>query len=165
MNIWRWMLLFQVRTDLAIEARELYKERNNQEIPGVEVEKKEDTEYTITRVKVLDSLGEKTMGKPIGTYITIEVPALKKADQDLKDEISKVLAKEIKRLANTDKFTKTLVVGLGNWNVTPDALGPKVVEKVFVTRHLFKAYDKTEDETMANVSAISPGVMGRLTIN
>ena len=152
--------MFQVRTDLAIEARELYTEQNKREVPGVEVEREEEKEYTITRVKILDETGSKNMGKAIGSYITIEVPGLKKTDQDLKDEISKVLAKEIKELAKTDKKTKTLIVGLGNWNVTPDALGPKVVERALVTRHFFVAYKKDEDDTVANVSAISPGVMG-----
>ncbi|KNF09367.1 germination protease Gpr [Gottschalkia purinilytica] len=152
--------MFQVRTDLAVEARELYKESNNMEVSGVEVEKKEEENYSITRVKVLNESGAEKMGKPIGIYTTIEVPALKKADQDLKDEISKVLSKELKEIIKPDKQTKSLVVGLGNWNVTPDALGPKVIEKVYVTRHFFKAYEKTEDETMSNVSAISPGVMG-----
>ncbi len=70
------------------------------------------------------------------------------------------MAKELKALHKLDKSNKTLVVGLGNWNVTPDALGPKVVDKILVTRHYFEAYKKIEDETMANVSAISPGVMG-----
>lgn len=152
--------MFQVRTDLAVEARELYKESNNMEVSGVEVEKKEEENYSITRVKILNESGAEKMGKPIGIYTTIEVPALKKADQDLKDEISKVLSKELKEIIKPDKQTKSLVVGLGNWNVTPDALGPKVIEKVYVTRHFFKAYEKTEDETMSNVSAISPGVMG-----
>lgn len=152
--------MLQIRTDLAIEARELYKEKNNVEVSGVEVEREEEENYTITRVKIVNEYGANQMGKPIGNYITIEAPALKKADQDLKDEISKVLAKELKALHKLDKSNKTLVVGLGNWNVTPDALGPKVVNKILVTRHFFEAYKKTEDETMANVSAISPGVMG-----
>lgn len=152
--------MLQIRTDLAIEARELYKEKNNIEVSGVEVEREEKENYTITRVKIVNENGMAQMGKPIGNYITIEAPALKKADQDLKDEISKVLAKELKALHKLDKSNKTLVVGLGNWNVTPDALGPKVVDKILVTRHFFEAYKKTEDETMANVSAISPGVMG-----
>lgn len=152
--------MFQIRTDLAIETRELYKEKNNREVPGVEVEKEEEKEYTITRVKILDEVGTKEMGKPQGVYVTIEVPALKKADQDLKEEISRVLAKEIKAIAKTDKHSKILVVGLGNWNVTPDALGPKTVGKILITRHLFVAYNKDEDDTVANVSAISPGVMG-----
>ncbi len=152
--------MIEVRTDLAIEARELYKERTNKEISGVEVDREEDKDYTITRVKIKNENGERKMGKKRGDYITIEVPGLKKADQDLKDSISKVLSKELRNIIKSDKYTKSLIVGLGNWHVTPDALGPKVIEKVLVTRHFFKAYKKTEDETMASVSAISPGVMG-----
>lgn len=152
--------MFQIRTDLALEAREMYKKKYKKEIPGVEVEKEENKDYVVTRVKIINDVGQKEMGKKIGTYTTIEVPALKSADQDLKDKISKVLAKELKSLTKTNKSMKSLIVGLGNWDVTPDALGPKVVSKVYVTRHYFEAYKKSEDETMANVSAISPGVMG-----
>lgn len=152
--------IFQVRTDLAIEAKELYNKEKDVEIPGVSVDREEEAEYVITRVKILDEYGEKRLGKRKGSYITIECPKLKRADQDLKDTISKVLAKELKNLINPSKETKSLVVGLGNWNVTPDALGPKVVDKILVTRHFFKAYKKVEDETMNDVSAISPGVMG-----
>lgn len=153
-------MMFQVRTDLAIEAREIYDQRNKSEIKDIEVDKEEKDNYNVTRVKILNEHGEKRLGKPIGTYITIDVPSLKKADQDLKDEISKAMAKELKELINPSKHTKSLIVGLGNWNITPDALGPKVIDKVYVTRHLFKAYNKTEDEDMTDVSAISPGVMG-----
>lgn len=152
--------MFRLRTDLAVEAREIYQEKYKEEIKDIEVDKNEKENYIVTRVKILNEHGEKRLGKPIGTYITIDVPALKSADQDLKDEISQVLAKELKALINPNKHTKTLVVGLGNWNITPDALGPKVVDKVYVTRHLFKAYNKTEDEDMTSVSAIAPGVMG-----
>ena len=102
--------MFQVRTDLALEARELYKEKTKQEIPGVEVEREEEKNYTITRVKVIDKIGADSMGKPKGSYITIEAPALKKADQDLKDEISTVLAKELRAVADNHKHTKTLIV-------------------------------------------------------
>ena len=152
--------MLEIRTDLDIESKELYRETNKEEAPGVEVEKLEDEEYEITRVKILDEKGEESLGKPKGTYITIQVPKLKSADQDLKDKISKVLAKEIKGLGKSNKDTKTLIIGLGNWNVTPDALGPKVVDRVLVTRQYFIAYNKEEDETVANVSALSPGVMG-----
>lgn len=152
--------MFQVRTDLAVEARELYSEGKNREVPGVEVKIEEEKYYTITRVKILDKIGEKNMGKPTGTYVTIEVPNLKNPNEDLKDEISIQLAKEIKAIAKNTKKTKTLIVGLGNWNVTPDALGPKVVKRVLVTRHFFVSYKKEDDEEMANVSALSPGVMG-----
>ena len=152
--------MFNIRTDLAIEVRELYKERENIEVEGVEVEKEEADDYDITRVKILNEIGSEKMGKPIGSYITIESQALKCIDEDLKDEISKVVAKELKALIKPTKKTKTLVVGLGNEYITPDALGPKVIEKIYVTRHFFKTYGKTEDETLSDVSAIAPGVMG-----
>ncbi len=152
--------MFQVRTDLAVEARELYSKEKKREVPGVEVKKEEGEKISIVRVKVLDEIGEKYMGKAKGNYITIEVPGLKHPDEDLKDEISQQIAKELKALINNTESTKSLIVGLGNWNVTPDALGPKVVERVLVTRHFFINYNKQSDETFANVSALSPGVMG-----
>lgn len=152
--------MIEIRTDLAIENRELYQEKNKGEVPGVKVEKDEGKDYIVTRVKILDEIGANNLGKPKGVYITIEVPKLKNTDQDLKDEISKVLAKEIKGIGRNNENTKTLIIGLGNWNVTPDALGPKVIDRVLVTRQFFIAYKKDKDETVANVSAISPGVMG-----
>lgn len=152
--------MFNIRTDLAVESREIYKKAYDKEAPGVEVETEESENYTISRVKILNEYGEKELGKPKGNYINIDVPKLKNTDEDLKDEISKVLGKEIKRLCKNNENTKTLVVGMGNWNVTPDALGPKVVDKVLVTRQFFIAYKKDYDDTVANVSAIAPGVMG-----
>ena len=152
--------MINLRTDLAIEERELYREREKIEVRGVRVEREENDDYDITRVEILNEEGSEKMNKAIGNYITIECDSLKNADEDLKEEMSKILAKELKLLIKPNKFTKTLIVGLGNIHVTPDALGPKVIEKVYVTRHFFKAYDKTEDESLADVSAIAPGVMG-----
>lgn len=152
--------MIDIRTDLAIENRELYKEVHREEAPGVEVETIKEENYEITRVKILSKKGEEILDKPKGDYITIEVPKLKSADEDLKDEISQVLAREIKAIKEVKKKGKTLIVGLGNWNITSDALGPKVVDRVLVTRQFFIAYNKEDDETVANVAAISPGVMG-----
>lgn len=152
--------MYQIRTDLAVENRELYKESNKEYSPGVDVEKEEKETHTITRVKVLNNQGSENLHKPIGTYITIDVPRLNKSDEDLKDEISQVVAKEIKGLGKNKEDSKILIVGLGNWNITPDALGPKVVERVLVTRQFFVNYNKETDETVANVAALSPGVMG-----
>ncbi|MBS3994750.1 MAG: GPR endopeptidase [Alkaliphilus sp.] len=152
--------MFRIRTDLALETRELYRENMKQEIPGVEVEQKEEMFATVTRVKVLNKQGSEIIGKPEGEYITIESAGLKKADPDLKDQVSQMLAKELVCIIPPKMNLKTLIVGLGNWNITPDALGPQVVSKVFITRHLFESYGKTEDTSMTSVSAISPGVMG-----
>ncbi|HHV38401.1 MAG TPA: GPR endopeptidase [Tepidimicrobium sp.] len=152
--------MIDIRTDLAIESREMYQEQEEGEIPGIDVESEEGKFYEITRVKILNESGEESLGKPKGTYITIEAPQLKQADQQLKDDMSKLLAKEIEAMNMSDEDTRTLIVGLGNWNVTPDALGPKVVDRVLVTRQFFIAYGKERDDTVANVSALSPGVMG-----
>jgi spore protease len=143
-----------------VENRELYKQEDKSHSEGIDIEKEENNSYTVTRIKVLNKEGSLNIKKPIGTYITIDVPKLNKTDEDLKDEISQALAKEIKRIAKTKEDTKILIVGLGNWNITPDALGPKVVERVLVTRQFFVNYNKEIDETVANVAALSPGVMG-----
>lgn len=152
--------MFQLRTDLAIEAREIYQEEKNKEIPGVAIDNEEIGDVIVTRVEVLDDRGAQIIGKPRGKYITLESASLRKADADFKDEMSKLLAKELKAILPKKDNIKALVVGLGNWDVTPDALGPKVVSKVFVTRHLFKLYNKEGDVDVSEVSAISPGVMG-----
>ena len=86
--------MLEIRTDLAIESRELYQETKKEEAPGVEMEKVEEEEYEITRVKVLDKRGEESLGKPKGAYITIQVPKLKSADQDLKIKYLKYLLKK-----------------------------------------------------------------------
>lgn len=152
--------MFNIRTDLAVENRDLYKEINKEDSSGVDMEVEEEENYSITRIRVLDRVGSENLSKPIGSYITIDVPALTKSDEDLKDEISQVLAKEIKLLGEKYKNNKILIIGLGNWHITPDALGPKIVDRVLVTRQYFVNYNKEEDETVANVAAMSPGVMG-----
>lgn len=152
--------MYEIRTDLAIENREIYKEKNEEHSNGIEVQKEEKEDYTVTRIKILDKEGSINLKKPIGSYITLDIPGLNKSDEDLKDEISKALAKEIKALEKTKEDSKILIVGLGNWNITPDSLGPKVVDRVLVTRQYFVNYKKDKDETVANVSAMSPGVMG-----
>jgi len=152
--------LYQIRTDLAIENREIYKNERNKDSRGINVEKEENESYIVTRIKVLNKEGSENLNRPIGNYITIDVPKLNKSDEDLKDEISQVVAKEIKGLGRNKEDSKILIVGLGNWNITPDALGPKVVERVLVTRQFFVNYNKEIDETVANVAALSPGVMG-----
>ena len=149
-----------IYTDLAVECREIYNEDNDIEVEGVSVDVEEKDSYSITRIGVLNKKGMERIKKPIGRYITIDVPNLNKTDEDLKDEISKALAKEIKSLGLNHPESKILIIGLGNWNISPDSLGPKVVERVLVTRQFFVNYNKEFDETMANVAAIAPGVMG-----
>ena len=154
--------MYSIRTDLALEAREMYRENAQQEseIPGVQVEKEGDQEIIITRVKITSTDGEKALGKPMGSYITLEIPRLRERDQDLYEDTCRALAKELYNIIKIDKKSNVLVVGLGNWNVTPDALGPKVVSKLMVTRHLLEHIPEQIDEGVRPVCALAPGVLG-----
>lgn len=152
--------MFQPKTDLASEAREIYREQEQREILGVSMDKQEIGDVLITRVEVLNDNGANAIGKPKGKYVTLESKGLRKADADFKDEMSKLLAKELKAVVPEKENMKVLVVGLGNRDVTPDSLGPKVVSKVYVTRHMFKFYNKDGDKDLIELSAVSPGVMG-----
>src|SRR5699024_2964531 len=149
-----------IYTDLAVETKEMYQPEKEEEISGVAVDVEEEQNHSVTTVEILDEKGSQTMGKPIGKYLTIEVPNLENADEDLKDEMSIVVAKELKKLTEKYKKDKILIIGLGNWNISSDALGPKVVDKVLVTRQFFINYNKEFDESMSNIAAMSPGVMG-----
>lgn len=153
--------MISVRTDLAVERRDMYKKDSSREVPGVEVEvDKEANEISITTVKIVTNEGSKIMGKPEGKYITIDVPGVKHYDADLHDSISKCLAKQICNVVDLKEDQTALIVGLGNWNVTPDSLGPKVVSKLMVTRHLKKYMPEALEEGINPVCAISPGVLG-----
>jgi spore protease len=152
--------MFGIRTDLAVEAREIYAKDNKGEIPGVNFNVRKEKNISITLVEVTDKKGEKIIGKPMGTYITIEAPELKNFDQDMQDDVSKSMAKELAALINLEKDKTALVVGLGNWNVTPDALGPRVVSRLMVTRHLKQLVPDEIDEGIRPVCALSPGVLG-----
>lgn len=149
-----------IYTDLAIERREIYQEENKTEIEGISVDVLEEKNHSVTTVKVLNDKGSTIIGKPIGTYITVEVPNLNKTNEDLKDEVSIELSKILISLMKDIKKDKVLIIGLGNWNISSDALGPKVIERVLVTRHFFINFNKKSDESMANVAAMSPGVLG-----
>ncbi len=152
------------RTDLALEVRESFEE-DNVEIQGVvlkeDYDKKKD--IRVTTVIIRDQKGADAMGKPIGTYITIEAPKLEEEDESFHEPITKEIAKYIKQLAGDVTDREILVAGLGNREVTPDALGPQVVDNLFVTRHLIKEYgrDFSEQQKTGNISAISPGVMAQ----
>lgn len=150
-----------LRTDLALEAREIYEEGNNaSSIPGVETDVKELEDCVVTRVEVLDEQGAQIMNKGIGVYITIESKLMKYDDDESREQIIKYVTDELRDILGNDKTKKTLVVGLGNWNITSDALGPKAVSKTLVTRHIFKNYNKDYDDDFTEVAALSPGVMG-----
>ncbi len=152
------------RTDLALEVRETF-EDDDVEIKGVvlEEEKDEGNDIKITKVMIKDERGAKAMGKPIGSYITIEAPRLKGSDDSYHKPVMQQIQKYIKILAKDIKDKHVLVAGLGNRNLTADALGPQVVDHLFVTRHLVKEFGEefAKRNKMEAVSAVSPGVMGQ----
>ena len=151
---------FSFRTDLAVEARDAYKKVQNSDVPGVITEEDDIDDVKITRVKIETEEGAEIIGKPVGNYITLDAPQIKQNDPDINEKVYKVLASELRKLIGTDISEATLVVGLGNSNVTPDALGPKVVSDVEVTRHILEYAPHVLSRPIRSVSAISPGVLG-----
>ncbi len=156
---------FRVRTDLAVEAKESFEE-DNVEIRGVRIDEDYDKkhEINITRVVIETKNGAKAMGKPMGTYITLEAPNMAIPDEGYHREISEVLSKYIKELlGDFSKEHSVLIVGLGNREVTPDSLGPLVVSNLLITRHVVKEYGKYAmgKEKVNSVSGIVPGVMAQ----
>ncbi|WP_297133295.1 GPR endopeptidase [Terrisporobacter sp.] len=153
--------MINIRTDLALEAREIIEEsENSSQIPGVKTENKQLEDCLVTKVDVLDEQGSQIMNKGIGKYVTLESKLMTYDDDDSREQMIKYLTDELKEIFGPEQHKKTLVIGLGNWNITSDALGPKSVSKTLVTRHIFKNYNKDYDDDFTEVSALSPGVMG-----
>ncbi len=100
------------------------------------------------------------MGKAIGNYTTLDVPGLRKKNTALQDKVVRVFYKEIQRMLNLNGEQNIMVIGLGNWNVTPDALGPRVVQELFITRHIMQMKPEILGEGYRSVCAFSPGVLG-----
>lgn len=155
----------QVRTDLALEAKETV-QKPDEEIRGVRVEEEKDgeKEIYITRVMIETKNGAKIMGKPMGTYITLEAPNMVTPDEDYHREISEKVAGQIRELLPDEKEElSVLVVGLGNRDVTADALGPNVADQLHITRHVVREFGKAayNRNKMHMISAIVPGVMAK----
>lgn len=156
---------FQVRTDLALEARESISEAES-ELRGVRVEEynREEEDVRVTKVMIDTKNAAKVMGKPVGTYVTMEAPAMIEPDDGYHREISDCLAKELlEMLPGGEEEQSILVVGLGNREVTADALGPQVVDNLFITRHIVREYGKAaySCDRINLISALEPGVMAK----
>ena len=151
--------MISIRTDLALEATEICEEQSTA-LDGVVVDTKELEDCTITTVEIINEIGSKIMNKEIGKYITLESGLMKFDDDDSREKVINYLKDELIEIFGTDQSKKTLIIGLGNWNITSDALGPRAVSKTLVTRHIFKNYNKDYDYDFSEVAALSPGVMG-----
>ncbi|MGI6160661.1 MAG: GPR endopeptidase [Christensenellales bacterium] len=151
--------MLSVYTDLAMECRQ---QIESESVPGIESAVENYSRgISITRVRITSAEGEKAISKPQGNYVTIESPLLRMRDVQVEEETTRLLADEISHMAGSmnDNFT-TMVIGLGNWNVTPDALGPKSVDRTMVTRHMHQYMPSQLDGRTRPVCALSPGVLG-----
>ncbi|MGM0835807.1 MAG: GPR endopeptidase [Bacillota bacterium] len=174
---------YSVRTDLAIEANQMALEKQEREsttsqteesttaqpgdqpstaIEGVVVKERKTDGINITTVTISEKGAEMT-GKKAGNYLTLETTAIRQQDTDLQQKVEKVFAKEFSAFLDGMKISKDascLVVGLGNKNVTPDALGPLTCENLLITKHLFTLQPESVQDGFRPVSALTPGVMG-----
>lgn len=149
------------RTDMADERVDVYKRVHNlSEIDGIKVENSSDNGVVTTIVDVLNKNGEEAVKKKQGKYITIEIKDFEYIEENDKERIQNELSENIKLLIGEDSAKSIMVVGLGNIAVTPDALGPKVVQNVEITRHLLNYAKELVEPGTREVSAISPGVLG-----
>ena len=155
------MITRNIYTDLAAELRDIaVKEYKSETLNGIESQEYQQNGINITWVKVTNKSGEKAIGKPIGNYITLESPALRENDIDAHEDAVKAMCDCLGKIHNLSDHSTVLVIGLGNRHVTPDALGPKVVSKLLVTRHIKEALPDCLDNHVRSVAALSPGVMG-----
>lgn len=152
-----------IYTDLALEIAEtLCKNDAEQKIDGVKLTVADDFDgqVKVTWVEIYNENGAEQMGRAVGNYVTVESELIKENDIDAHEEIIKILSEKLIKLTNIDENSSILIIGLGNRFVTPDSLGPKVISKVLVTRHIVSELPKQIDRSVRPVSAISPGVMG-----
>lgn len=170
-----------IKTDLIIEMAEILtststkssdkintKNKNNNKnkesnliIDGVELlHQYNKNNIDMSWIKILNHTGEKNMGKPIGNYITIESSLIKENNPEAHKDIINIFSEQLSKLFDINKNSSILIIGLGNWNVTPDALGPKVISKILVTRHIKDFLPDDINNNISYVSAVSTGVMG-----
>ncbi|MCK8815912.1 GPR endopeptidase [Natroniella sulfidigena] len=153
-------------TDLAVESRNIAIERTGGEISGVTLDETEIDHAKITRVEVLNEQAGQEIGKTPGNYVTIESEHFRSGDRQIHEYLSGVMADELNNIMNSLSLGQNnggetiLVIGLGNWNTTPDALGPKVSHHLLVTRHLYDDAPQDSKEGMRSVCSLSPGVLG-----
>ena len=154
---------FRIRTDLAVEARD-YIMDVEEKLSGIRVEETIDGDIITTTVYIESKNASKAMGKPMGTYITIEAGRLEENDEDYHKRVGKIIAQKLNLLVgDRKKEVSILIVGLGNREVTADALGPQVVDKLYITRHIINEYGSAAygKSPVHKISGVVPGVMAK----
>ncbi len=143
-----------IRTDMAVELRE----NISPDTEGIVSEETSEGEIRITRINVINEKGALALGKPVGKYITLDMKSIGLMTAEERRSAADTVAGELKALLGEPG--SALVTGLGNRAVTPDSLGPKTCDGVFVTRHIKKHIPEAIDERAATVCALAPGVLG-----
>ena len=144
----------QIRTDMAVELA-----GNAGQIDGIRNESFTDKNgMEVSRIEIVSKRASDILGKPIGNYVTLDMGNIARLLPEKRNILAKSCADEIKNLIGENE--NVLIVGLGNRMVTPDSLGPKTCDGVFVTRHIKKHIPEAIDERASTVSAIAPGVLG-----
>ena len=149
------------RTDLALEAAQLWQESAGEAgtLPGVESEEATREGYPVTTVRIRDEAGARALGKPVGTYVTLELDGLARREEDAFGRAARALAAELGALLGLEPGAPALVVGLGNRAITPDNIGPKAADQTMVTRHLVERVPE-HFGSFRPVAALAAGVLG-----
>ncbi len=155
------------RTDLALDAADFIRSlayveaaKENRLPEGIAVDSQETPYAKVTQIVISTEDAASAMGKDQGTYITLEIPEIETLEPKEFATLSQTLAEEIRKVCTLQKGQTALVVGLGNWNVTADSLGPNTVAKVLVSRHIQQYMPEAMEKHMQSVAAVSPGVLG-----
>lgn len=152
--------LMGIHLDLAVEAHDLLRGEAGGEIPGVNMEEYPFENGSIKTITILDAQGEQIMGRPIGSYITLETTALRNNNKIEHKNVGEILAQKLKEVLPLKENSTILIIGLGNWNATPDSLGPKVINMSMATRHLFQYAPEELRQGLRPVAVLAPGVLG-----
>ena len=149
------------RTDLALEAKELWAESAEKEtkLEGVRARDSLREGYQVTTVDILDEQGASSLGKPVGSYVTVQLEALARREEDAFGRAARAIAAELNGLLKLPEEATCLVVGLGNRAITPDAIGPGVADHTMVTRHLVEQVPE-HFGSFRPVAALAAGVLG-----
>ena len=151
--------MFAKRTDLALEARELWQESAGTatKLAGVKAVEKKVQGYSVTRIDILDRRGEAALGKPVGSYRTLDLSAFWQRSEGFFDRAVRAVGQQLRELI--PESGSVLVAGLGNAAMTPDAVGPLAADSVLITRHLIAAMPR-QFSGFRPVAVLRTGVLG-----
>lgn len=152
--------IFSVRTDIAAENCEMLREQKQEFGDGIKFSEEKNDIFSSVTVDILNEEGEKKLGRKIGRYITVESEKLRKNDASCHEAVTKEISRVLMEIDSFKNAKSILAVGLGNRNITPDALGPKVIDRLLVTRHIMEDIPEELEKGVRMLSALAPGVMG-----